>query len=127
MKSIINEIVVNNVQKSIEFYCSYFGFEVSATEDDNGIITWAEIKKDSLSIMFHDYDLICKEYNNYPKKCAASNIIMFKYDSREEAKRIYDLLKVNEIEIFSDWTETDYGSVEFIINDLEGNKILISA
>ena len=77
--------------------------------------------------MFHDYGLICEEYSNYPEKYPASNIIMFKYESKEEAKKIYDLLKVNDIEMFSDWTETDYGSVEFIINDLEGNKILISA
>lgn len=127
MKNIINEIVVNDVKKSIEFYCKCFGFEISATEDNNGMITWAEIKKDSLSIMFHDYDLICKEYKNYPKKYPASNIIMFKYESKEEVKKIYNLLKTNNIEIFSDWIETDYGSVEFIINDLEGNKILISA
>lgn len=127
MKSIINEIVVNDVEKSIEFYCKYFEFKVLATEENNGIITWAEIEKDSLSIMFHDYELICKEYSNYPEKHPASNIIMFKYESKEEAKKIYDLLKVNDIEMFSDWTETDYGSVEFIINDLEGNKILISA
>ena len=127
MKSIINEIVANDVKGLIEFYCKYFNFEVSATEENHRIITWAEITQDSLSIMFHDYGLICEEYSNYPKKYPASNIIMFKYESKEEAKKIYDLLKVNDIEIFSDWTETDYGSVEFIINDLEGNKILISA
>lgn len=127
MKSIINEIVVNNVKKLIEFYCKYFEFKVLATEENNGIITWAEIEKDSLSIMFHDYSLICKEYSNYPEKHPASNIIMFKYESKEEAKKIYDLLKGNNIEMFSDWTETDYGTVEFIINDLEENKILISA
>lgn len=127
MKSIINELVVNDVEKSIEFYCKYFGFKVSAAEDNNGLITWGEIQNGSLSIMFHDYDLICEEYNNYPEKKQSSNIIMFKYESKEEAMKIYELLKENNVEIFSDWQETDYGSVEFIIHDLEKNKILISA
>ena len=127
MKSIINELVVSNVKESMDFYCKYFGFAISATEDNNGLITWGEIKNNSLSIMFHDYDLICKEYKNYPEKNIASNIIMFKYESKEEAKEICDLLKANNVNIFSDWQETEYGAVEFIINDLDDNKILISA
>lgn len=127
MNSIINEIVANDVKKLMEFYCKYFGFEVAATEENDGLIIWCEITNGSISIMFHDYELICKEYENYPQKYPASNIMMFKYESKEEAKRIYDLLKSNNVEMFSDWTETDYGSVEFIINDLEQNKILISA
>lgn len=127
MKSIIDELVVSNVKESMDFYCKYFGFEISATEDNNGLITWGEIKNNSLCIMFHDYDLICKEYENYPEKNIASNIIMFKYESKEEAKEIYNLLKTNNVNIFSDWQETEYGAVEFIINDLDDNKILISA
>ena len=126
MKSIINELVVNSVKDSIEFYCKYFGFEVTATDGDDEI-TWAEIKNGDISMMFHDYDLICKEYTNYPKKNESSNIIMFKYENKDEAKKMYDLLKTENIEIFSDWMETDYGSVEFIIKDLDENKILISA
>lgn len=125
MKGIINEFVVNSVKSSIEFYCKYFGFEVYATDGENEI-TWAEIKNGDISMMFHDYDLICKEYKNYPKKSESSNIVMFKYENKDEAKKIYDLLKAENIEIFSNWMETDYGSVEFIINDLDGNKILIS-
>ena len=126
MKSIINELVVNSVEDSIEFYCKYFGFEVYATDGDDEI-TWAEIKNGDISMMFHDYDLICKEYKNYPKKSESSNIIMIKYKNKDEAKKMYDLLKTENIEIFSDWMETDYGSVEFIIKDLDENKILISA
>lgn len=126
MKGIINELVVNNVKDSIEFYCKYFDFEVLATDGEHEI-TWAEIKNGDITMMFHDYDLICEEYNNYPKKNESSNIIMFKYENKDEAKKMYDLLKTENIEMFSDWMETDYGSVEFIINDLDGNKILISA
>lgn len=126
MKSIINELVVNSVKDSIEFYCKYFGFEVTATDGDDEI-TWAEIKNGDISMMFHDYDLICKEHTNYPKKNESSNIIMFKYENKDETKKMYDLLKTENIEIFSDWMETDYGSVEFIIKDLDENKILISA
>ena len=123
--NIINELVVTSVGEAIEFYKNNFGFVL---EESYGVpVIWAKIKKENMVLMFEDYSEICKEINNYPKKVASSNLIMFEYSDLAEVKELYSLLKKNKVTFFSDYTETDYGKVEFGVYDLDKNMILISA
>lgn len=123
--SVINELVVSDVSKSVKFYEDNFEFKL---EDSFGEpIVWAMIKKDNIVLMFEDYNEACNEIENYPKKIDNSNLIMFEYSDQESAKNLYELLKRNNVEFFKDYTETDYGKIEFGIYDLDKNMILISA
>ena len=125
LSSIINELVVSNVSKSIEFYNKYFGFDIKYT--DGTPIVWAQLEKDGKTIMLEDYKEVKKEIDSYPQKVNNSNLIKFEYSNIEDIKELYEKLKDNEIEFFSDYTETDYGKEEFGIYDLDKNMILISA
>lgn len=123
--NIINELVVSNVSKSVKFYEDNFGFNL---EDSFGEpIVWAQVKKDNIVLMFEDYNEACNEMNNYPPKVNSSNLIMFEYSDQDSAKNLYELLKRNNVEFFKDYTETDYGKIEFGIYDLDKNMILVSA
>ena len=123
--NIINELVVSDVSKSVKFYEDNFGFNL---EDSFGEpIVWAMVKKDNIVLMFEDYNEACNEMKNYPPKVNSSNLIMFEYSDQDSAKNLYELLKRNNVEFFKDYTETDYGKIEFGIYDLDKNMILVSA
>lgn len=123
--SVINELVVSDVSKSVKFYEDNFEFKL---EDSFGeLIVWAMVKKDNIVLMFEDYNEACNEVNNYPPKVNSSNLIMFEYSDQDSAKNLYELLKRNNVEFFKDYTETDYGKIEFGIYDLDKNMIIVSA
>ena len=123
--NVVNELVVSNVSDSVKFYEDNFGFILEDSFGDP--TTWAMVKKDNIVLMFEDYNEACNEMNNYPPKVNSSNLIMFEYSDQKSAKNLYNLLKENNVEFFKDYTETDYGKIEFGIYDLDKNMILVSA
>ena len=123
--SIINELTVENIQKSISFYVSNFEFQIEIT--DGNPITWVQLRKDKVIIMLENYSTVKDSINNYPSKVNSSNLIKFEYDHLEEIKELYILLKQNGIEFFMDYMETEFGKAEFGIFDPDKNMILISA
>ena len=121
---IINELVVTDIEKTINFYKEYLGFEV--IEQDGDPIVWVKMKKDDSTMMFEQYEEVCREIENFPEKVRSSNLIKFKYDSIEELKKLYNGLLDRNVEIFMEWKETEYGSVEFGILDPDGNMLILS-
>ena len=122
--NIINEFIVTDVSKSIKFYEENLGFSTVAT--DGNPITWAELENGKMTIMFNSYDDVKSSISGYPTKTNSSNLIMFEYDNSDEIKHIYSNLKAKNLEFFTDYTETDYGKIEFGIYDLDKNMILFS-
>ena len=123
--NIINELVVENVQNSIQFYENNFNFTTEMKEGEP--ITWAQLKNNEAIIMLEDYNAVKSEISNYPSKVHNSNLIKFEYSEIREIKELYKTLKQNNIEFFMEYTETDYGKAEFGILDPDKNLILISA
>ena len=125
LTSIINELIVENVQKSIKFYEDNFNFKTDITEGEP--IIWAQLKKDGVIIMLENYDIVKNSISNYPSKVNNSNLIKFEYDNLEEIKELYNVLKHQDIKFFMEYTETNYGKAEFGVFDLDKNMILVSA
>ena len=123
--NIINELVVANVQSSIQFYEDNFNFITEMTEGEP--ITWAQLKNNEAIIMLEDYNTVKSEISNYPSKVHNSNLIKFEYNELKEIKELYKKLKQNNVEFFIEYTETDYGKAEFGILDPDKNMILLSA
>ena len=123
--NIINELVVENVQNSIQFYENNFNFTTEMKEGEP--ITWAQLKNNEAIIMLEDYNTVKSEISNYPSKVHNSNLIKFEYSELKEIKELYKTLKQNNIEFFMEYTDTDYGKAEFGILDPDKNLILISA
>lgn len=121
---IVNEFTVNDVEGSIKFYNKYFDFETVQT--DGNPITWVKLKKDNCIIMLESYNEVCKEIENYPRKVESSNLVKFKYKSREHILGLYNKFVNNDIKMFMELKETEYGSVEFGVIDPDGNMIVIS-
>ena len=125
LTNIINEFVVEDVSKSIKFYEDNFGFSVDFTDGDP--VNWAQLKKDNYLLMLVEYNTAKDEINSLPEKTNSSNLIKFEYSSLQEIKDIYNNLKKNNIEFFTDYTEMDYGKAEFGVYDIDKNMILVAA
>lgn len=124
MIEIINELVVDDINKSIDFYKKYFDFEL--VETDKNPIVWCKMKKDSCYIMLEEYKEVCNEIPNFPKKSTSSNLIKFKLISRDTVENLYKKAKRNNIIIFMELKDTYYGSLEFGVLDPDKNMIIIS-
>lgn len=121
---IINELVVDNIDKSVDFYKKYFSFQV--IEKDGTPISWVKMKKDNCVIMFESYKQVSKEIDNYPKKAIPYNLIKFKYKDKAVLSNLYTKFQNDNINFFMKWTNTEYGNIEFGIFDPDENMIIIS-
>lgn len=124
MIEIINELVVDDINKSIDFYNKYFDFEL--VETDKNPIVWCKIKKDSCYIMIEEYKEVCSEIPNFPKRGISNNLIKFKLSSRDAVENLYKKAKEEDAAIFMELKDTYYGSLEFGILDLDRNMLIIS-
>ena len=122
--NIVNELVVDNVKKSSNFYKENFGFEIEFVDGDP--IVWMQMKNGNVRIMLEEYSKVWEEIRGFPIKNNASNLIKFKYDNESEVKNIYEKLKKNNVLIFMEIKKTDYETIEFGAYDIDKNMIIVS-
>lgn len=125
LKDLVMELVVKDIFKCVDFYSKYLGFKLDMKAPDNDNFTWCQLSNGSLKIMMQDFEETKKEMLEFPKELSSSNIILLKYDLNK-LKEIYNLIKLNNITLFMDIRETDYGTTEFGILDPENNIIILS-
>ncbi len=121
---IINELLVNDVNESIKFYKDFLNFEV--VEATGKPINWVRLENDTAELMLEDYKNAINEFEKFPSKVNSSNLIKFKYSNIEDVRMLYNKGLNNNIKIFKDLKETDYGTTEFAILDCDNNIIIIS-
>ncbi len=121
---IINELLVNDINNSIKFYIDFLEFKICETTGDP--VNWAKLKNGSSELMLEDYKSAINEFPNFPPKVKSSNLIKFKYDNIDEIRKIYNNVIDNNVKIFNDLKQTDYGTTEFAVLDCDENIIIIS-
>ncbi|MDR2879795.1 MAG: glyoxalase, partial [Fusobacteriales bacterium] len=55
-------LMVKNVNKSIEFYCNILDFSLVQTVPESGELNWGLVEKDGLFVMFQKEESIKQEY-----------------------------------------------------------------
>lgn len=121
---IINELLVDDINKSINFYKYILGFEVIDTVGEP--IEWVKIHYGETELMMELYESAKEEFASLPSKTLSTNLIMLKYENNEEIDSIYKKVKDNNIRVFNDLKETDYGTKEFVVMDPDSNILIIS-
>lgn len=122
---IINELLVNDVGLAIKFYTDFLDFEIAETTGNP--INWVRLVNQTAELMLEDYQCAAHEFETFPAKTDASNIIKFKFDDIMKVKSVYNKMQKNNIKIFKDLNKTDYGTYEFVVLDCDNNIIIISA
>ncbi len=121
---IINEFIVDDIEASIKFYKNILGFEVAETAGEP--ICWVRLKNGNAELMLEDYKKVVEEYKEFPPKVKTSNLVKFQYSDSNKVRDIYNKVLENNVKIFEELTETDYGTTEFTILDCDSNIIIIS-
>lgn len=116
---IVPELVVTDVKKAVDFYQSFFDFELVDKVEVNDAYFWAKMqsKDKDTEIMF---TLLTNAVDEIPE-----------LKERNNAGRIVISVEVDDINYFysrfektnfilKDLYKTDYGTTEFVVKDIDG-------
>lgn len=115
MKNLTVNLMVRNVNDTVDFYRNILGFELSMSVPEKGVFDWAMVTKESVSIMFQEEKNIKNEYSCLKNREISPSFTM--YIKTENVKGIYETLK-DKVNIVLDYHKTFYGSYEFAIEDI---------
>ena len=116
-------LMVKNVNKSIEFYCNILGFSLIQTVPENGEPDWGMIEKDGLFIMFQKEESIKQEYPELNSQNSGGALTF--YIKISNIKEFYDKVSI-QTDISHEMHKTFYGADEFAITDPDGFILVFS-
>jgi uncharacterized glyoxalase superfamily protein PhnB len=117
MNSLAPNLMVYNVDDTVEYYKSYFNFDLVASEPQKGDLQWAMIKNGDVTLMLQDIDRLRNDLPYFEDIEPGGGFTLF--IQVDEVEKLYDKIK-DDIEVISDLNITFYGMNEFTIRDLNG-------
>ena len=120
LKSLSPNLMVENVEKAIEFYQNILGFKVTSSVPlgrDPKILQWCSMRLGDVEIMLHLRENLEEELPAL-KDIKISASLTFFIDV-ENLNELYEKVK-DKVEIVQDLHNTFYGTTEFAIKDLGG-------
>ena len=122
-KSLIPNLMVENVKNTIDFYKEFLDFEVLSTNPEDGSeYEWAMIKKDDVIIMLQEKKSLSGEIP-YLENMSIGASLTF-YVNVDNISEVYSRLK-SKVDIVQDLHSTFYGAEEFAFKDKNGYVIAI--
>lgn len=117
MISLTPNLMVNDVNKTVEYYNNLFDFELVMSVPEKGKYEWAMMKNGGATIMFQEKESLSKELKSLQNK--PLNATMNLYINTNNIESLYKKVKITEkIEI--ELNTTFYGAKEFSMTDLNG-------
>jgi uncharacterized glyoxalase superfamily protein PhnB len=115
---------VDNVDRSVSFYQSRFGFDLidKVVEDDK--TSWAEVGLGACRLMMQARDAMLAEIPALQSSLnGGSSVLVLRLGSGARVRSIYEVMASTE-RVAMHLRETEYGSVEFAIFDPDGYVVL---
>lgn len=116
-KKITPNIMVEDVNKTVEFYRNVLSFEVLATVPETGQFDWAMLKRDGVEIMFQSRPSLSGELPVFTDMPIAASLTL--YTDVEDIVALYNAVK-DKVTVVQDMHKTFYGAQEFAIRDING-------
>lgn len=124
LKSVTPNLVVEDVNKTIEYYQSTLGFEIIMTVPECGLFDFAMLKMDNVTIMFQSMKSYVEALPEYKDQKIGGTI--FLYFSIEDLDELYNKVKKAKTEIVVDLHTTFYGMREFTMKDCDGYLLVFA-
>ena len=116
--NITTNLMVENVNVSLAFYCDILGFKADLTlPDEQGKLQFAILTKDGLTIMMQDRENLISECPSLKTDRIQPSITL--YIMVDNFEQLYQDIKQKH-QILIDLHETFYGAKEFAISDVDG-------
>lgn len=126
LNQLVPELVVDDVNASIEFYTRKLGFEVVLKVPEEGKPVWAELKNGETSLMLQETK---ETFGEIPlisdRKTGGTTLLVFRLVTSQQVRQIWSSLSTNS-QVVLPLRETDYGTVEFGITDPDGYVIIFA-
>ncbi|MEM7549901.1 MAG: VOC family protein [Bacteroidota bacterium] len=117
---IVLELMVKDVQETIQFYSEILEFELEAKEEDNGKLYWAKLSNHGFSISLKEEGRLKSEEEFMKEyKVGGSFSLCFQVDDLEHQ---YERVKV-KCELFNHPHLTPCGATQFSMKDNNGYVI----
>lgn len=114
LQSLTPNLMVEDVNKTIEFYTDILDFEVLQTVPEEGVLEWAMVRRDDVSLMFQKTESIRDEYPELKGQQSGGALTL--YIKVEDLEGLYQEIK-DEVNLIKKMHETFYGANEFAIQD----------
>lgn len=123
LESVATILLVEDVDRSIEFYQKYFGFKLYNRFPTEGKATLAVVERNKLYVMFQDKLIFNEKKPEYiGGNISPSFSLLIDID---DAKKLYDQLK-QEVDIVQELQLMFYNQYEFSVKDPDGYIITFS-
>ena len=118
LKKLTPNLIVDDVNKTIEFYQSTRGcFELVLTDPKKGQFDWALMRCEDVELMFQSKKSLKDKIPAFQEmKSGGSVIIYIEVDSIEP---LYNWIK-DRVKVVSELSDTQYRMREFLIEDCNG-------
>ena len=117
LKQLTPNLMVEDVNGTIDFYTRILGFEVLATVPETGQFNWAMLKQGNVEIQLQVRGSLSEEIPAFKDKPIGGALTL--YIGVDGIQELYERLK-NGITIVQDMHTTFYGTREFAIQDNNG-------
>jgi len=124
LKTLTPNLIVEDVNKTIEFYKRTLGFEVVMTVPESGVFDFAMLKLDNVTIMLQSRKGYVEALPEYKDQKIGGTI--FLYFEVADLNKIYDKVKKANAEIVVDINTTFYGTREFTMKDCDGYLLIFA-
>ncbi|HET6989813.1 MAG TPA: VOC family protein [Bacteroidia bacterium] len=118
LKALTVNLMVENVQRSVDFYNRTFGFEVVTTVPGENELVFALVKRDEVSLMFQSMKSFAEAMPEYKNTKIGGSILL--YIDVIKVHEIYEMARKSGVEIVVEMHKTFYGTNEFAIRDCDG-------
>lgn len=117
MKSLSPNMMVYNVNDTIDYYQSYFDFVLTASVPEEGQFQWAMMTSGNVTLMFQSKESIVEELPEFAELEPGGACTLF--IKTNDVEKLYENLKDN-VEVIIELHKTFYNMNEFSIRDLNG-------
>ena len=124
LNSLTPNLMVNDVEQTIEYYTDILGFTVLMTVPETGKLDWAMVKRNDVVIMFQTKKSLSSELPRLAGEKPGGGLTF--YIKVDRISELHEELFNNEVEIISDIESTFYNTIEFSIIDVNGYVLTFS-
>lgn len=124
LNSLTPNLMVNDVEETIEYYTDILGFTLLKTVPEVGVIDWAMVKRNNVMLMFQSAKSLKDELPKLKAQKPGGGLTF--YIKVDKIIELHEELMDNEVEIISDLESTFYDTIEFSIVDINGYILTFS-
>ena len=117
MKNLTPNLMVENVNQTVDFYKNVLGFDVIATVPETGQFNWAMLKQGGVEMQFQQRASLTEELPIFKDRPVGGTLTL--YIGVEGVKELHERLK-DKVTIVQAMHSTFYGTQEFAIQDING-------